>query len=101
MDASAVIAARRLMATLGAFAGSPPFCAPAAAAHNQAAFARVRIELFTKEFRDESVMADGAVIQLPQTRTPQNLLRVSVGLEHPDDLIADLNQAMAGQSASA
>jgi cystathionine beta-lyase/cystathionine gamma-synthase len=25
--------------------------------------------------------------------TPQNLLRVSVGLEHPDDLIADLDQA--------
>ena len=28
-----------------------------------------------------------------ESRTPQNLLRVSVGLEHPDDLIADLEQA--------
>jgi len=27
--------------------------------------------------------------------TPQNLLRASVGLEHPDDLIADLRQALA------
>lgn len=27
--------------------------------------------------------------------TPQNLLRVSVGLEHPDDLIEDLTQALA------
>jgi cystathionine gamma-synthase len=25
--------------------------------------------------------------------TPPNLIRVSVGLEHPDDLIQDLNQA--------
>ena len=28
--------------------------------------------------------------------TPENLLRASVGLEHPDDLIADLLQALAG-----
>ncbi|MEM9952076.1 MAG: PLP-dependent aspartate aminotransferase family protein [Chloroflexota bacterium] len=28
------------------------------------------------------------------TSTPQNLLRFSVGLEHPDDLIADLEQAL-------
>ena len=27
-------------------------------------------------------------------RPPQDLLRVSVGLEHPDDLIADLDQAL-------
>ena len=26
--------------------------------------------------------------------TPQNLVRLSVGLEHPDDLIADINQAL-------
>jgi cystathionine gamma-synthase len=35
-----------------------------------------------------------ASIEGPHTRTPQNLLRVSIGLEHPDDLIADLNQAL-------
>ena len=28
------------------------------------------------------------------TRTPQNLIRCSIGLEHPDDLIADLEQAL-------
>ena len=32
----------------------------------------------------------------PQNGTPQNLLRLSVGLEHADDLIADLEQALAG-----
>ncbi|MBS0488189.1 MAG: PLP-dependent transferase, partial [Proteobacteria bacterium] len=26
--------------------------------------------------------------------SPQNLLRISVGLEHPDDLVADLAQAL-------
>jgi cystathionine gamma-synthase len=28
------------------------------------------------------------------SRTPENLLRLSVGLEHPDDLIEDLEQAL-------
>jgi cystathionine gamma-synthase len=35
-------------------------------------------------------------VEGPQSRTPQNLLRVSVGLEHAEDLIADLEQALAG-----
>jgi cystathionine gamma-synthase len=35
-----------------------------------------------------------ASVEGPRTRTPQNLLRLSVGLEHPDDLIEDLNQAI-------
>jgi cystathionine gamma-synthase len=35
-----------------------------------------------------------ASVEGPRTRTPQNLLRLSVGLEHPDDLIFDLNQAL-------
>jgi cystathionine gamma-synthase len=35
-----------------------------------------------------------ASIEGPGTRTPQNLLRLSIGIEHPDDLIADLNQAL-------
>ena len=29
------------------------------------------------------------------SKTPANLLRVSIGLEHPDDLIADLEQALS------
>lgn len=41
-----------------------------------------------------SLIEHRASVEGPQTRVPQNLLRVSVGLEHPDDLIADLEQAL-------
>jgi cystathionine gamma-synthase len=41
-----------------------------------------------------SLIEHRASVEGPQTRTPQNLLRLSVGLEHPDDLIADLDQAL-------
>jgi cystathionine gamma-synthase len=35
-----------------------------------------------------------ASVEGPRTHTPENLLRLSVGLEHADDLIDDLNQAL-------
>jgi cystathionine gamma-synthase len=35
-----------------------------------------------------------ASVEGPRSRTPRNLLRLSVGLEHYDDLIADLMQAL-------
>ena len=41
-----------------------------------------------------SLIEHRASVEGPQTRTPQNLLRLSVGLEHADDLIADLEQAL-------
>ncbi len=41
-----------------------------------------------------SLIEHRASIEGPHTSTPPNLLRISVGLEHPDDLIADLNQAL-------
>jgi cystathionine gamma-synthase len=41
-----------------------------------------------------SLIEHRASVEGPQSRTPQNLLRVSVGLEHPDDLITDLDQAL-------
>ncbi|HUA60427.1 MAG TPA: PLP-dependent transferase [Verrucomicrobiae bacterium] len=43
-----------------------------------------------------SLIEHRASVEGPQTRTPQNLLRLSVGLEHPDDLIEDLSRALAG-----
>ncbi len=43
----------------------------------------------------ESLIEHRASIEGPDSQTPKNLLRVSVGLEHPDDLIADLEQALA------
>jgi len=45
-----------------------------------------------------SLIEHRASVEGPQSRTPQNLLRVSVGLEHPDDLIADLDQALGGSA---
>jgi cystathionine gamma-synthase len=42
----------------------------------------------------ESLIEHRASVEGPDTKTPFNLLRVSVGLEHIDDLIADLEQAM-------
>jgi cystathionine gamma-synthase len=41
-----------------------------------------------------SLIEHRASIEGRQTRTPQNLLRLSIGLEHADDLIEDLAQAM-------
>jgi cystathionine gamma-synthase len=42
-----------------------------------------------------SLIEHRASIEGPATRTPQNLLRLSIGLEHTDDLIADLEQALS------
>ncbi|MGI8955790.1 MAG: trans-sulfuration enzyme family protein [Chthoniobacterales bacterium] len=43
----------------------------------------------------ESLIEHRQSIEGPETRTPETLLRLSIGLEHPDDLIADLDQALA------
>jgi len=43
----------------------------------------------------ESLVEHRASIEGAGTRTPDNLLRLSIGLEHPDDLIEDLEQALA------
>lgn len=42
----------------------------------------------------ESLIEHRESIEGPDTRTPPTLLRLSIGLEHPDDLIADLEQAL-------
>ncbi len=44
----------------------------------------------------ESLVEHRASIEGPHSVTPENLLRLSIGLEHADDLIADLDQALAG-----
>lgn len=43
----------------------------------------------------ESLIEHRASIEGPDTKTPQNLIRISAGLEHIDDLIADLDQALS------
>ena len=42
----------------------------------------------------ESLVEHRESVEGPETKTPGNLLRISVGLEHIDDLIADLEQAL-------
>jgi cystathionine gamma-synthase len=42
----------------------------------------------------ESLVEHRASIEGPGTTTPPNLLRVSIGLEHPDDLVEDFSQAL-------
>lgn len=43
----------------------------------------------------ESLIEHRAPVEGPDTPTPFDLLRVSVGIEHPDDLVADLAAALS------
>jgi cystathionine gamma-synthase len=56
-----------------------------------------RVRIFTRATSlggVESLIEHRASMEGPRSQTPQGLLRLSVGLEHPDDLIADLDQAL-------
>lgn len=56
-----------------------------------------KVKLFTRATSlggVESLIEHRASIEGVGTKTPDNLLRVSVGLEHPEDLIEDLAQAL-------
>ena len=44
----------------------------------------------------ESLIEHRASIEGPESATPQDLLRVSVGLENAEDLVVDLAQALEG-----
>jgi cystathionine gamma-synthase len=59
-----------------------------------------RLKLFTRATSlggTESLIEHRASVEGSATLAPENLLRVSIGLEHPDDLIEDLDRAL-GQS---
>jgi len=43
----------------------------------------------------ESLIEHRYSVEGPDSKTPKNLLRISVGLEHVDDIIADLEQALS------
>ena len=45
----------------------------------------------------ESLIEHRYSVEGQNSKTPDNLLRLSVGLEHPDDLIEDLAQALAAE----
>jgi cystathionine gamma-synthase len=56
-----------------------------------------RLRVFTRATSlggPESLIEHRASVEGAKTRAPEGLLRVSVGLEHPDDLIADLSDAL-------
>lgn len=57
-----------------------------------------RLKLFTRATSlggTESLIEHRRSIEGPDSIAPENLLRVSIGLEHPDDLIEDLDGALA------
>ena len=43
----------------------------------------------------ESLIEHRASVEGPDSPAPPDLLRLSVGIEHPDDLIADLEAALS------
>ena len=58
-----------------------------------------RLTVFTRATSlggPESLVEHRASVESPGSGTPDNLLRLSIGLEHADDLIADLDQALGG-----
>jgi len=84
------------MRQMSDFGGMLSFRVKGGAAEALAVAARTKI--FTRATSlggVESLIEHRATSEGPASRTPQNLLRVSVGLEHPDDLIDDLRQALA------
>ena len=64
----------------------------------QAMGVAARVRLFTRATSlggPHSLIEHRASVEGSKTRTPQNLLRLSIGLENADDLIADLEQALS------
>jgi cystathionine gamma-synthase len=58
-----------------------------------------RVRLFTRATSlggTESLIEHRASVEGPESRTPPGLLRLSIGLEHAEDLIEDLDQALHG-----
>jgi cystathionine gamma-synthase len=58
-----------------------------------------RLSLFTQATSlggTESLIEHRASVEGPGTRAPENLLRVSVGLEHVEDLKEDFDRALRG-----
>lgn len=58
-----------------------------------------RVQLFTRATSlggVESLIEHRATSEGPTSKTAPDLLRLSIGLEHPDDLIAELDQALRG-----
>lgn len=86
--------ARRQMA--GGFGAMLSFCVRGGRDEAFAVAARLRLITRASSLGSvESLIEHRASVEGPHSVTPQNLLRVSVGLEHADDLIGDLQQALS------
>lgn len=88
---------RLAAAQMAAPGGMVSFVVPGGRAQAFAVAARLR--LFTRATSlggPESLVEHRASIEGSDTRAPEGLLRLSIGLEHHEDLIADLNQALSG-----
>lgn len=86
------IAARQMSSYGGMLSFQVRGCKPEAMA------AASRVQVFTRATSlggTHSLIEHRASVEGLGTRTPQSLLRLSIGLEHPDDLQADLEQALA------
>jgi cystathionine gamma-synthase len=86
------IAARQMT---GGFGGMLSVQIRGGKAEAMALAARVRV--FTRATSlggTHSLIEHRASVEGPQSKTPQNLLRLSVGLENAEDLIEDLEQAL-------
>ena len=80
---------------MSAFGGMLSFQVKGGRDEGMAVAARVRLFTRARSLGGvESLIEHRASVEGPTTQTPVNLLRVSVGLEHPDDLCADLAQAL-------
>jgi cystathionine gamma-synthase len=87
------IAARQM----SAFGGMLSFQVQGSAA--EALGVAARVQVFTRATSlggVESLIEQRASVEGPGSLTPPNLLRLSIGLEHVDDLLADLEQSLAG-----
>ena len=61
-----------------------------------------RLRVFTRATSlggPESLVEHRASVEGPNTRAPEGLLRLSIGLENPNDLVDDLRQALEGSSS--
>ncbi len=66
---------------------------------SQAFSVAARLRLFARATSlggPESLVEHRASVEGPGTRAPEGLLRLSIGLEHPEDLVADLSEALGG-----
>jgi cystathionine gamma-synthase len=92
-DPGHVLAAKQMAAPGGMVSFVVPGGRPAAFA------VAGRLRLFTRATSlggPESLVEHRASVEGAGTRAPEGLLRLSIGLEHAEDLIEDLRQALAG-----